>query len=172
MKRRLLAQSAIKIDYKNNIPDKSGFTLIELMIIIAIIGILSVIAIPKFVDLVDKAREAATKGNLGALRSAIAIYYGDNEGTYPYRLDKNSYEVDGYKYPPFAPKYLEEIEYAQGSNYGIPRAYVRRGVENYDPCAVEYTFTNEGGWWYDPKTGRITINKSALDCWEKNYLTW
>jgi prepilin-type N-terminal cleavage/methylation domain-containing protein len=60
-----------------------GFTLIELMIVVAIIGILSAIAIPKFADLIRKSNEGATKGNLGAIRSALSIYYGELEGWFP-----------------------------------------------------------------------------------------
>jgi prepilin-type N-terminal cleavage/methylation domain-containing protein len=60
-----------------------GFTLIELMIVVAIIGILAAIAIPKFADLIRKSNEGATKGNLGALRSAVSIYYGEQEGMFP-----------------------------------------------------------------------------------------
>jgi len=60
-----------------------GFTLIELMIVVAIIGILAAIAIPKFADLIRKSNEGSTKGNLGALKGALAVYYGQNEGIYP-----------------------------------------------------------------------------------------
>jgi prepilin-type N-terminal cleavage/methylation domain-containing protein len=61
----------------------AGFTLIELMIVVAIIGILAAIAVPKFADLVTKSRESAVKGSLGALRSAVSIYYSDTEGVFP-----------------------------------------------------------------------------------------
>src|SRR5882672_11240920 len=60
-----------------------GFTLIELMIVVAIIGILAGIAIPQFANLVSKSQEGRTKANLGTLRSALSIYYGDTEGWYP-----------------------------------------------------------------------------------------
>lgn len=57
-----------------------GFTLIELMIAASIIGLLASIAIPKFANMIIKAKEAAVKGKLGALRGALSIYYSDNEG--------------------------------------------------------------------------------------------
>jgi type II secretory pathway pseudopilin PulG len=53
------------------------------MIVVAIIGILAAIAIPKFSDLITKSREGATKGNLATVRSALRVYYADNEGIYP-----------------------------------------------------------------------------------------
>src|SRR5579863_7937483 len=64
-----------------------GFTLIELMIVVAIISILAAIAIPKFADMIRKAQEGATKGNLGVLRSALSIYYSDMEGQNPDSTD-------------------------------------------------------------------------------------
>ena len=60
-----------------------GFTLIELMIVVAIIGILAAIAIPMYGNLIAKSREGSTKANIGAIRLALSIYYGDNDGAYP-----------------------------------------------------------------------------------------
>ena len=58
---------------------EGGFTLIELIIVMAIIGILSVIAIPSFVQSVKKAKEAVLKEDLHTMRNAIDSYTVDKE---------------------------------------------------------------------------------------------
>src|ERR1035441_4747113 len=60
-----------------------GFTLIELMIAVTIIGILAAIAVPMYGNLIAKSHEGSTKANLGAIRSALSIYSGDNDAGYP-----------------------------------------------------------------------------------------
>lgn len=55
-----------------------GFTLIELVMVIVILGILSAVAIPKYVDMQDEARSATAKGVIGTIRSALAIQYANN----------------------------------------------------------------------------------------------
>lgn len=56
---------------------QSGFTLIELVIVIVILGLLAATALPRFADLADDAREAKRDGIEGAVRSAAAIYHAE-----------------------------------------------------------------------------------------------
>ena len=61
---------------------KNGFTLIELMVVIAIIGLLSSIAMPRFVNITNSAKIANVQGNLSSMRTAIGMY-NVKTGEYP-----------------------------------------------------------------------------------------
>lgn len=57
---------------------KRGFTLLELMIVVIIVGILASLAVPRFIDAMQKARKGAATEMLGSIRSAQMRYYAEN----------------------------------------------------------------------------------------------
>ena len=128
-----------------------GFTLIELMIVVAIIGILAAIAIPKFADLIRKSNEGATKGNLGSMRSALSIYFADIEGFYPCGVDASPGSV---LITNLVPKYIKSI----------PSCYC---AGHHTKTAVEYCVaynpadaTDNGQWGYDG-ANNVTFDLAA-----------
>ena len=142
-----------------------GFTLIELMIVVAIIGILAALALPKFAQLVEKSREAATKGNLNSMRSAISIYYGDKEGIYPGILDCSATSDFS--------KYLETIPPVKATHSGIgsgtvdsPSGTMVLGTTDEDIDAAG------SGWRYNANNGHIFVNSNVTDSKEMPYSTY
>lgn len=125
----------------------------ELMIVIAILGMLSVIAAGKFTELVAKSKDGYTKGALGNIRSALAVYYADNI-SYP-ADDLSSLTADG--------KYLNILPKAKLPNTGHPdTASVATGA------STGSFITDAGGWAYDNNsldTGWGSIN---VNCGHKN----
>ena len=67
--------------------NSAGFTLVELIIVIIIIGILAALAIPQFVSATRDAQEATLSGDLTVMRNAINLYYHQHTSTYPGAVD-------------------------------------------------------------------------------------
>jgi len=63
--------------------NQRGVTLVELMVVVAIIAIIAAIAVTIFQDLAAKSRAGADNGTVAAMRSAVALYYGKNNGLFP-----------------------------------------------------------------------------------------
>ena len=128
--------------------NRNGFTLIELMIVVAIIGILAAIAIPKFAELIRKSGEGASKGNLGAIRSALSIYYGDMEGVYPAQL----------KGLTVAGKYLAVVPVAKTPSYHADTSTETDGTLLVDDSV------NTGGWAYVNVIGDTNMGVMLIGC--------
>lgn len=144
---------------------KDGFTLLELIIVVGIVGVLAAISVVKFVQLIDKAREAATKANLGTLRIAIAIYFADTKGIWPRELTTNTWSNGDEFFPAFIPTYIQRI----------PKATLQRSIKHANKDDIEYVttevygqitqeqITDKGGWIYSSNTGDLRVNCNHKD---------
>ena len=157
---------------------KKGFTLIELMVVVIILGILAVVIAPRIPALVRKAKEGAAKGALATLRSALNIYYSDNEGIYP--RDQNI--ESGAPQPTnvlgsLVPKYLKKIP-----PITLPPWHVEPSTATYGykttPNAASIVNDATHRWGYcadstqESDWGNIFINCSHTDTAGKAWCTY
>jgi prepilin-type N-terminal cleavage/methylation domain-containing protein len=125
--------------------NSEGFTLVELMIAISMIGILSAVAVPKFSRLIRQSQEARTRGNLHMLRAALTLYYTDR-GTMP-TDDLRSLVQGGY---------LDRIPLKYTPGYHPEGNSVSAG-----PIASQSD--SRGDWFYvndpsEPRYGEVMVN--------------
>lgn len=132
-----------------------GFTLIELMIVVAIIGILAAIAIPRFAQMLEKSREGSTKGNLGSLKSAASIYYGDQQGIWPSTL--NSFSVYAFS------RYLDNISPVKVTGAFVANATSPAGAVVAFTALSQVPTGSASGWMYDSSLGNVFVNSTVKD---------
>jgi len=136
--------------------NQKGFTLIELVIIIAVLGILAAVAIPKYTNITSESKEAAARGALGGLRSGITIFYANEAVTTgnavwpslvqlsaPGTVMEQSIPANPYQHPDSA---------ADSIVTGVTKGT---------------TVGTRGGWAYNATTGEIWANtsKSGENTW-------
>jgi prepilin-type N-terminal cleavage/methylation domain-containing protein len=137
----------------NQLRSQRGFTLVELVIIIVILGILAAVAIPKYQSLSTEAKESAARAALGGLRSGITIYYANSAvktgtATWP--------AADSLRTPgivmeqsipenPYCTRFPDSIHHVGG---GVAKGTLRAG--------------SRPGWVYKPSTGEIWLNTNVV----------
>jgi len=77
------AEQEGEIAMRRAVPREAGFTLVELLIVVIILGALAAIAIPQFTTSTDDAKLSALDTSLAELRSAVELYYHQHNGAYP-----------------------------------------------------------------------------------------
>jgi len=131
-----------------------GFTLVEILIVVVILGILAAIVIPQFTSASETAKQSSLESQLQTIRSQLELYQVQHNGAYPTAAQLAGFDnmtkstdvdgsTDGTDFGPYLQK-APVNPFTPGANGGIAGAA---------PLATV-------GWVYDPATGSI---KASMD---------
>ncbi len=131
-----------------------GFTLVEAMMVVIILGLLMGVVVPKIVDQVRRSKEGDTKGSLAVLRSALLIYYSDNIG------------VDAQNLTTLTTKYIDAIPTAK-IGYSHNDSTDTVNVSTFGAAGLDI-----GGWYYVSPSGTLYANCTHTDTKNSPITNW
>lgn len=139
---------------------RSAFTLVEILIVVVILAILAAVVIPQFTDSTKDAKDSTAVFNLQTMRSQIAIYRAQHNGTNPSLANivtqltsKTNPDGTSTGTPTLGP-YLQNIP----NNVLVDTNGTLIGAAATNPPTAEVANV---GWQYDATTGNIFINKTG-----------
>lgn len=158
---------------------QDGFTLVELLIVVVILGVLAAIAIPQFSASTDDSKAAALDATLSNLRTAIELYY-QQHGSYPSAVaaggsfgaidTEAAFVSQLVKFPSAAGAVsnTKDATYKYGpylKKSTIPADPIKNvatvEVINLGSLGMTATSGDPGGWKFDNKTGQLIVNIAA-----------
>ena len=158
------------LNLKNKSRRRGGFTLIEVLIVVVILGILAATVLPQFTSSTANAKESAVRSDLSTLRSQINLYKFQHDGVYPLGTADNVVKqltlasdlvgataaagTAGYAYGPYFIGQLPMNPYNGGN--GVLCKTGTLGSADVDPSAMHGGV--KVGWVYSTTTGQIIAN--------------
>jgi general secretion pathway protein G len=128
---------------------RAGFSLIELVVVVLILGILAAVAAPRMFDTANNARQNGTKQSLSVIRDAIELYKSQN-GSFPPAATMAT------ALKPFLKGPFPSVQIGANQN-----ANVVASTQN----PIASAEAGGAGWSYNQTTGEVVVNEAAYIAW-------
>jgi prepilin-type N-terminal cleavage/methylation domain-containing protein len=141
---------------------KKAFTLIEILIVVAILGILAAIVLPTFKGHMTEAKESAAKDNLRILRNAIELYAAQHNGVPP------GYAANDPSNTPVYVFFIGQLVLREHYLSELPEnpfngKCITKMIANNEDFPTAPVMTDVCGWIYKPATKTIKLNWQGTD---------